>query len=43
LTASAVAVAPGALEGGLVLIFFTPRAVKSEHQGEAPLRSLMSV
>ena len=40
-TASAAAEAPGAPEGSLVLIFFSPGVVWSERQGEAPLRSLI--
>ena len=38
----AVAEAPGALEGALLLICLTPRSVKSERQDEAPLRSFRS-
>src|SRR6266567_1380489 len=39
-TASGAAEAPAAPEGSIVLIFFTPRAGKSERQDEAPLRLL---
>src|SRR5579859_7295097 len=35
--------APAAPRGFIVLICFTPRAVKSEHQDEAPLRSLLPI